>query len=438
MTAKEYEFQLCDALMGAMGGGVTEVEGLAAALNKSTVPPPQGSGWTADLLKSEMHRIGAPPAMEPYSAPLRFQREVPPELHQKHPKGNGSAAPDYEKTVEHLLELGVRNTWYCVAGSQEVHDKPFSVTALGEKLVLWRDKAGKVCATEDRCPHRGIALSIGSVYEGRIRCAYHGIEIDHNGIVCNVPAYPECAYNGKKMIRDYPAIEHYQGIWVYFGDDKHPNPPPLELPEELTRPEWSGLPFIETWTGHYQYVYDNICDPMHGSFLHGTTFMQSRGTRSDTIGIKDTDHGFEVFREGQQGVSFDWMEFIDVGACRYMRIKVGFPPAAGPGGHLRIIFFVTPVDRERTKIFAWRLRKVSGWQADLWHFLYKTRLGIHMAAVLEQDRVALTALPAWPPQEENLYQHDLGIVRARRHMRQLAEAQAREYCGIAAPVHVAS
>lgn len=426
MTAvTDYEMQLCGVLMEAMAKGAAEPERLAAALAASSVRPPSGGSWTGDALRSELARIGAPPPKPVVQSPLRVTRELPAQLHGI--PAEGAEAPDYQCTLDRLLELGVRNAWYCIAGSAELTDRPIPVTALGEKLVLWRDAAGVAHAVEDRCPHRGIALSIGAVNEGRLRCRYHGVEVDRNGVVCNVPAYPECAYNGKKMLRDYPLIEHYQGIWAYFGDALHPDPPPLALPPELTDAEWSGRPFIETWNGHFQYVYDNICDPMHGSYLHGTTFMQSRGIHTDTIGIKDTPHGFEVFREGQQGVSFDWMEFIDAGALRYMRIKVGFPPAAGPGGHLQIIFFVTPVERDRTRIFAWRFRRVSGWTADLWHFLYKTRLGINMDAVLAQDREALAAMPRWPA-PENLYQHDLGIIRARRHMRQIAEAQAREFC----------
>ena len=42
--------------------------------------------------------------------------------------------------------------------------------------------------------------------------------------------------------------------------------------------------------------------------------------------------------------------------------------------------------------------------------------------VIEQDREAIEAMPPWPPQER-LYQHDVGVVRLRRHMRAEAEKQ---------------
>jgi phenylpropionate dioxygenase-like ring-hydroxylating dioxygenase large terminal subunit len=418
-----YEFQLCDALMGQMGAGTEDLEGLAAGLQAKGLPAPDGASWTAQLLGAELRRIGNPPP-KPACAPLvHVKREVTAALPRQ--AGAKPAGGDVESTTQQILKTGLRNLWYVAAASRDVTDKPHEATLLGEKLVLWRDSAGKVHAVENRCPHRGIKLSIGAVDGDNIRCAYHGIQVDGNGTVTDVPAYPACAYNGKKMVRDYPAFEHYQGIWVYMGDELHPEPPPLELPPELTDAEWSGVLHTDTWPGHYQYIYDNIADPMHGSYLHGTTVMQGQGLKTDTLGLKDTGHGFEVFREGQLGVSFDWMEFIDGASCKYMRIKIPFAKAAGPGGQLQIVFFVSPVDEGRTSVFIWRSRKVSGWHADLWHFLYKTRLGRYMDAVLAQDQVALNAMPPWPP-KENLYQHDVGLVRLRRHMEQAAQAQARE------------
>ena len=205
-------------------------------------------------------------------------------------------------------------------------------------------------------------------------------------MVKDVPALPGCALLGQKLIRDYPVFEQYQMVWAYFGDEAHPEPPPLELPIELTSPDWSGPLHSADWRGHYQYVYDNLADPMHGAFLHGATYMQSGGTQSDEMVVKDTGHGFEFFRAGQEGISFDWMEFIDSGSSDFVRAKIAFPPAGGPGGPLCIVFYPTPIDENNTRIFAYRFRQVSGWQADLYHFMYRTRFRRHMDAVLPRTK----------------------------------------------------
>lgn len=424
MNLNKDEFKLSDALMKILGSQQWDLEGIVAELTNIGLPAPGGGNWTSDSLTQELRRVGKRPEKISIKRVVNVSREVSATLAQEAGTTSTDGA-EYEEAMNRLLKLGLRNRWYMVALSHEITDKPETATVLGERVVLWRDENGAIRAVEDRCPHRGIALSTGKVHEGRLRCAYHGIEIDRNGIVIEVPAFPDCPYKGKKMLIDYPVIEHYGAIFAYFGDAKHPDPLPLEFSSEFADPDWSGVCYSEVWNGHYQYVYDNICDPMHGSYLHGTTYIQSRGKHVDRINVRDTEDGFEVFRDGQQGVSFDWMELVDKGNVCYMRVKVGLPAAAGPGGPLQINFFVTPVDENRTRIFAYRFRKVTGWQADLWHFLYHTRLGQHMDAVLAEDRMALDAMPPWPARE-NLYQHDIGLVRARRHIRQAAEAQAKE------------
>jgi len=58
----------------------------------------------------------------------------------------------------------IPNQWYAVLESKEVRPgKPLGVTRMGEKLVFWRDGAGKPSCLRDLCAHRGAALSLGKV-----------------------------------------------------------------------------------------------------------------------------------------------------------------------------------------------------------------------------------------------------------------------------------
>jgi len=56
-------------------------------------------------------------------------------------------------------------------------------------------------------------------------------------------------------------------------------------------------------------------------------------------------------------------------------------------------------------------------------FLYKNRLEQRHWHVLEQDRVAVETMEPDANQREFLYAHDMGIVRLRRHLKGLAQAQ---------------
>jgi nitrite reductase/ring-hydroxylating ferredoxin subunit len=305
---REYGMKLCDALMKIFGAGQHELPAIVEGLNQSDVAPPSGTRWTADRLCEELHRRARPPEKKTYSPVAQARNDQG--------NGGGEIAPSLPKPAnaeersEYLVRHGLRNQWYIAAASKEVTDKPLGITRLDERMVLWRDEQGEVQALADRCPHRGVALSAGEVHGGVIACAYHGVQVDGSGRVVKVPAVANCPLEGRRLVRSYPIIEHYQAIWAYFGDEKHPLPPPLELPEELTSPEWSGMLHPDIWNGHYQYVYDNLCDPMHGPYLHGRTYTQQYGPKDDKIKVERKERGFEVFREGQRGINFDWMEIV--------------------------------------------------------------------------------------------------------------------------------
>jgi phenylpropionate dioxygenase-like ring-hydroxylating dioxygenase large terminal subunit len=57
-----------------------------------------------------------------------------------------------------------------------------------------------------------------------------------------------------------------------------------------------------------------------------------------------------------------------------------------------IVGFVTPIDANNTRVFFWRCRKVSGWQRNVWRFLYRNHLEKLHWDVLEQDRIILENL----------------------------------------------
>lgn len=419
MADDGYDARLSAALMQIFGTGDHELSAVARGLNASDLRPSGAAEWSADLLCAELRRL-ARPAEKPSGPTIRYAEEV---------KGAPPAEPQRSQSpaerMEFLLRYGLRNQWYCVAASGDIGTKPVGLKRLGEKLVLWRDASGKVHACEDRCPHRGVALSIGHVRDGFLVCGYHGIEIDAQGTIVKVPALSGCALEGQRLVRTYPVIEHYQAIWAYFGDDTRRTPPPLELPDELVSPDWSGLLHVDTWDAHYQYVYDNLCDPMHAPYLHGQSYTLGFGPLNDRIKVNRKAHGFEVFREGQRGVNFDWMEFVDAGSSYFVRVEIPYPPSAGPGGAMGIVFYVTPIDESHSWVSVWRLRKVQGWQRDLWDFLFRRRLREFADAVLAQDKAALAAMPPWPA-PENLYQHDIGLTRLRKIIKDAAQAQARE------------
>ncbi len=324
--------------------------------------------------------------------------------------------------IERILDRGLLDMWYALIPSNAVGASPISLRRVSEDLVLWRDSAGKVHVQSDRCPHRGARLSLGRVVDDRLTCWYHGVQIDGEGTITDVPALPGCPLVGRHGVRTFPARESGGLVFAYFALDEHAEAHPFDPPFEFEDPEWSHFVSVGQWKVNYRYVLDNVVDLMHGTYLHANSYTLAYGNKNDVMEIEETPSGFFFRRAGQRGVNFDEVECFDAGAA-FVRLDIPYPKGAGPGGPFRVIASATPIDKNESISFFWRLRRVSGWERDLWRFLYRDRLEKRHWDVLEQDRIMCETMPADARDHEMLYQHDLGITRLRKMMRARAKEQ---------------
>jgi len=336
-----------------------------------------------------------------------------------------TAAPaPTDQQVQAYLRTGLRNRWWPILPSRfiETGGRPVGITRLGEPLVLWRDASGTVHVQTDRCPHRAVPLSRGVNQGDRLRCKYHGVEVGPDGKVLSVPGQPGCPLEGKKAVKTYPCREVADAVFAWFGDALHEAAPDFVPPAELGAEEYARFLCYADWEMAWRYCYDNLMDPMHGTFLHAHSHTMYQGDTQARFITRGTPHGFIFEKEGQRDVNFDWSELVDDGAL-YVRLEIPYPPSGGPGGNFGIVAFATPIDENRMAGFFWRVRKVSGWQRDVWRFLYRMTIEPRHWAVLEQDREILSGVRPGLEKFEMLYQHDAGVIRMRRYLAAQARAQ---------------
>jgi vanillate O-demethylase monooxygenase subunit len=75
----------------------------------------------------------------------------------------------------------VMNDWYVAAFGEEIKGQLLARTLLGRRLVFYRTSDGRVVALEDRCPHRSMPLSAGTLEQDTIVCGYHGLRFNTEG-----------------------------------------------------------------------------------------------------------------------------------------------------------------------------------------------------------------------------------------------------------------
>jgi phenylpropionate dioxygenase-like ring-hydroxylating dioxygenase large terminal subunit len=322
-----------------------------------------------------------------------------------------------------ILATGLRNRWYALCPSSMVTSTPTSFVRLGIAMVMWRDEAGEVHVQEDYCPHRGAPLSQGRVTNGRIECAYHGLQIDAEGVVQLVPGMPGCKLEGQKAVRTFPAKEIATAVFAWIGDAQDLPVDEFIPSERLTTADGDRLLCYVEWNCPYRFVIDNLMDPMHGSYLHRKSHTMYEGDLAAEFAVRKTEHGLMFEKTGQRDVSFDWSEWFDR-ASQWIELEIPYPPSGGPGGNFGIVAHTTPIDETRSAVFFWRTRPVTGWHRNVWRFLYKNRLEARHWHVLEQDRIMAEAMRPDADKHEYLYEHDLGLSRVRRVLRVEAESQA--------------
>lgn len=122
----------------------------------------------------------------------------------------------------------VRAGWQAVCWSADVPEGVLvPVPVAGEDVVLWRGPAG-LHAWQDLCIHRGVKLSLGTLKDCRVRCAYHGWTYDESGQCVQMPAHPSLKPPSKAQVKVFHASEAAGLVWVCLGETPDPRP---HLPE---------------------------------------------------------------------------------------------------------------------------------------------------------------------------------------------------------------
>ena len=163
----------------------------------------------------------------------------------------------------------MRQYWIpAVLSSELARDgAPLRLMLLGEKLIAFRDSAGRVGVMDHRCPHRCASLFLGRNEEGGIRCIYHGWKYDIAGNCVDMPSMPPHQdFKHKVKAKAYRAVERAGLVWVYMGSRAEPRLPALEI---LDVPDDEiSVTFIQRDCNYLQALEGEI-DTSHFGFLHG-------------------------------------------------------------------------------------------------------------------------------------------------------------------------
>jgi phenylpropionate dioxygenase-like ring-hydroxylating dioxygenase large terminal subunit len=192
----------------------------------------------------------------------------------------------------------VLDAWYVACRSESLGDRPLPRMVLGVSLVLFRDATGRPAALLDRCPHRNVPLSLGSVDGGELKCRYHGWRFDCDGRLRAIPGLPilddaqQLDAPGRRCM-SFPVVEQDGYVWVWM----QPATAPSTQPFDLVQSRWPGY-FTVRWDGDVEgtlhSTLENILDVPHTSFLHGGLFRTEEKKNEITAVVRRRRDGVEA------------------------------------------------------------------------------------------------------------------------------------------------
>ncbi len=282
-----------------------------------------------------------------------------------------------ETDLETPMGEYLRRFWHPVCLSEELTDVPRYIRIMGEDLVAFRDKSGRVGVLHLHCAHRGASLEYGMIQERGIMCCYHGFCYDIDGRCIEVP-FPkgeeEDAARAKEKIFQgaYKAFERNGLVFAYMGPPEE-EPPFVDWENGFTvHPDDELAAYSNFQTCNWMQVQDNSADQYHHTPLHSTAVVpgHEQGTTFGEAGagpyLVRPDLQFFPVNEGRTMAWTSSRRFSDdkifIRVNQQILPNLSFHTYLFEDGskpkhfsRIHMIRWTVPVDNENSKMIGWRV-----------------------------------------------------------------------------------
>ncbi|HJZ91035.1 MAG TPA: Rieske 2Fe-2S domain-containing protein [Gemmataceae bacterium] len=178
--------------------------------------------------------------------------------------------------------------WHPVLRSQDLpRGRAVGVRVGGRALALFRPGPGQVGALDDKCSHRRMKLSLGTVRDGRLACPYHGWTFDCAG-QGESPSTPKLY----ACVPSYDCREAEGAVWVKAAGTDRPLP---EFDFDGFIPV--GL-VIHRIRAPLQLVIDNFSENEHTAVMHADFGFDPARSHEAVVRVEWTDRTVSVYNAG--------------------------------------------------------------------------------------------------------------------------------------------
>ena len=195
----------------------------------------------------------------------------------------------------------LRRYWQPIAAAVELEQRwTKRVRLLGENLVLFRDRQGRLGLIDEHCPHRGASFAYGIPTHDGIRCPYHGWEFNAQGKCLSQPNERDnCAFRERVATSAYPVKELGGLLFAYLGPEPRPLLPRFDgfVAEGAIRMMGRALLPV-----NWLQIMENSMDPIHTEWLHGHHYEFQNEQEGVKVAISARHEKID-FREFEFGIT---------------------------------------------------------------------------------------------------------------------------------------
>lgn len=254
------------------------------------------------------------------------------------------------KTIDPILW----NDWHPVARSSDLKSgRILRSRLLDVELVLWRGEDTPAIAWEDRCPHRSVRLSSGSVVENTLVCPYHGLAYNSEGQCVKVPAHPGYVPPKQACVRSFAVQERYGAVFVCLG-----NPAESVVPF----PEWDDPTYRTYLSGGHHFrcsglrAIENFLDVAHLPFVHTGILGELDKPAVKDYEVTSIDTGIyvkniQIWQPDPEGTGRGGIASYDYWTLR--PLTAALRKERGSGEAMVLLYCVTPVSEEECIGWMW-------------------------------------------------------------------------------------
>ncbi|CAN5479132.1 molybdenum cofactor-independent xanthine hydroxylase subunit HpxD [soil metagenome] len=314
--------------------------------------------------------------------------------------------------------------WHPLTTSERVAEQPRRFTLLDDFVVAYRDENG-VAAFRDICIHRGAALSLGWVRDGKMVCPYHGWQYDRTGACVRIPSRPEgTSIPASAKAYRHHVEERYGLVWVAVEDPELGVP---EFPGDIyEQPGWkSFVSYNETWKTSAARAVENFMDFSHFPYVHEGLLGTEDNAEIAPYTVEKRADGLHYWLEqeepsdlygagGSQLVRYEYTLVVPF-TIHLKKIEVG------TGRETIITQFTSPQTSTSTELFVFIVRNHSQDEPD-------SKFGDFTNKIMEQDRVIVESqrpeqLPPSLREELHIKVPDAASLLYRQRLASLASVE---------------